>query len=105
MTEKANKADEGKVPLDLISSIALMELGKVLQMGARKYDAHNWRKGLPWSRIIAAAMRHLVAYNGGETRDPESGLSHAAHAMCCFMFLLEYERTRPELDDRYQAGK
>jgi len=46
-------------------------------------------------------MRHIAAYNEHENKDPESGLSHLAHAACCLLFLLEYEDTHPELDDRY----
>jgi hypothetical protein len=47
-------------------------------------------------------MRHLHAFNDGEDKDPESGLSHLAHASCCLMFLLEFEKTHQELDDRYK---
>ena len=42
--------------------------------------------------------------NDGEDKDPESGLSHLAHAACCIMFLLEFEKTHPELDDRYKPN-
>jgi hypothetical protein len=74
----------------------------VLKFGADKYAEHNWRKGFAWSRPLAAAMRHLTAFNDGEDKDPESGLSHLAHAACCIMFLLEFEKTHKELDDRYR---
>lgn len=95
------KFDSDKPRMDLIDSRAIFELAKVLTVGAKKYPAHNWRAGLHKSRLIAAALRHLFAYLGGEDRDPESGLSHVAHAMCCCMFLLGLEH-RPELDDRYR---
>jgi hypothetical protein len=74
----------------------------VLKFGAIKYAEHNWRKGFAWSRPLAAAMRHILAFNAGEDKDPESGLSHLAHAACCIMFLLEFEKTHRELDDRYK---
>ena len=74
----------------------------VLAFGAEKYAEHNWRKGFVWSRPLSAAMRHITAFNAGEDKDPESGLSHLAHAACCIMFLLEFEKTRKELDDRYK---
>lgn len=45
-------------------------------------------------------MRHLWAWWRGEDTDPESGLSHAAHAAWGCFALLEYARTHPELDDR-----
>ncbi len=96
------KYDANKTPLELLSPIALNEIGKVLAFGAKKYDSHNWRKGLKWSRVAGAAMRHLLAWLGGENVDPESGISHLAHLGCCVMFLLEYETTHKELDDRWK---
>jgi hypothetical protein len=74
----------------------------VLKFGAQKYAEHNWRAGFAWSRPLSAAMRHITAFNAGEDKDPESGLSHLAHAACCIMFLLEFEKTHPHLDDRYK---
>lgn len=96
------KYDAEKPKMELISSIAVTELAKVLTFGAKKYEAHNWRKGIAFSRLLGAAFRHLTAYNGGEDKDPETGLSHLAHAFCCIMFLLEMEQKRPDLDDRFK---
>jgi len=101
-TAKAIKYDDDKLPMHLLSTIALEEIAAVLQFGAQKYDQHNWRKGFVWSRPLSAALRHILAFNAGEDTDPESGHSHIAHAMCCLMFLLEFEKTHPELDDRYK---
>lgn len=101
MLSSGVKLDEGKVPLDLLDREALTQLGRVLEHGKNKYAAHNWRGGLQWSRTIAAALRHLQAFNDGEDVDPESGLSHVAHAMCNCMFLLRYIKERGDLDDRY----
>jgi len=98
----ALKFDDGKLPLHLLSTEAMNQTAAVLQFGADKYAAHNWRKGFVWSRPLAAAMRHITAFNAGEDKDPESGLSHLAHAACCIMFLLEFEKTHKELDDRYK---
>ena len=101
-TGTAIKHDQNKLPMHLLSTTALEEIAAVLQFGAEKYESHNWRKGFVWSRPLSAALRHLLAFNDGEDRDPESNLSHLAHAACCIMFLLEFEKTRPELDDRYK---
>jgi hypothetical protein len=98
----ALKFDEGKLPLHLLSTEAMNQTAAVLAFGADKYAEHNWRKGFAWSRPLAAAMRHITAFNAGEDKDPESGLSHLAHAACCIMFLLEFEKTHQELDDRYK---
>lgn len=100
------KDDKGKIPMGLMSSIALIELSKVLQYGAIKYDRDNWRSGLAYSRVIDAVLRHLYKWKDGiEEVDDESGVSHLAHAMCGLMFLLEYIQTHPELDDRYKVSK
>jgi hypothetical protein len=98
----AMKFDDQKLPVNLLSSEALLQTAAVLKFGADKYHAHNWRDGFAWSRPLAAAMRHIMAFNDGEDKDPESGLSHLAHAACCIMFLLEFEKTHPHLDDRYK---
>jgi hypothetical protein len=101
-TGTAVKHDKDKLPMHLLSTEALEQIAAVLQFGAQKYESHNWRKGFVWSRPLSAALRHILAFNNGEDRDPESNLSHLAHAACCIMFLLEFEKTRPELDDRYK---
>lgn len=98
----AIKQDSEKPRLELLSSIALTEIAKVLTFGAKKYDDHNWRQGFKWSRLLGAALRHLFAFIGGEDKDPETGLSHLAHLGCCVLFLLEHEVTHKDLDDRYK---
>lgn len=98
----AMKFDQDKLPLHLLSTEAMNQTAAVLAFGADKYAAHNWRKGFAWSRPLSAALRHITAFNAGEDKDPESGLSHLAHAACCIMFLLEFEKTHKELDDRYK---
>lgn len=85
------KADMGKSRMDLLDPYAIDQLAKVLTFGANKYDAHNWREGIVYSRLIAASLRHIFAFLEGEDRDPESGLQHTAHAMCNLMFLLGLE--------------
>ena len=99
------KFDQDKTEYHYLSPIALEKLSQVLTFGAKKYEAHNWRKGFKWSRLISACFRHLYAWMSGDTYDKETGLSHLAHAMCCLMFLLEFEDTHKELDDRYSAPK
>jgi hypothetical protein len=101
-TGKAGRADKGKLRYDLLPPKAIEDLVAVLSGGAAKYGDSNWRNdgGMAWSRCYASAMRHIQAWYQGENTDPESGLSHLAHAMCNLTFLLEYERTNQERDDR-----
>ena len=97
------KSDDGKLRLDLLPIEPLEEIAKVLTFGARKYGAWNWTKGFRWSRLIGACFRHLFAWVRGENIDPETKLSHLAHAGCCILFLLWHEKHRKELDDRLSA--
>lgn len=87
---KGLKYDEGKIGVHLLPPGALLEIAKVLDFGARKYAAWNWSKGLLYTRLYAALLRHLWAWFRGEDSDPETGLSHLAHAGCCVLFLLHY---------------
>lgn len=98
---EAVKHDDGKPPMELLATGALREVAKVMGAGAKKYGRHNWRKGMDWTRLHGAALRHIFAHLDGEDRDPETGLSHLAHAMCCMMFLLEYEQSKLGTDDRH----
>lgn len=95
------KFDGGKPRLDLIPSEALIGLGKVLDYGSKKYSSGNWANGINFSRLIAASLRHISAFNGGEDIDPESGLSHIDHAACNLVFLCWMRLNRPDLDDRW----
>lgn len=98
------KHDQGKPRWDLLPTQPLGAIAQVLTFGAEKYDAHDWRAGFDYSRLIGAAYRHLSAYNDGEDTDPESGLSHLAHLGCCVLFLLEQEAKGTGTDDRYKGG-
>jgi len=102
--KQAIKFDSDKPRMDLIDGEALEELARVLDFGARKYAENNWRKGIKLSRLLAASMRHLTAIMRGETYDQETGLQHAAHLMCCAMFLIWTIKHRQDLDDRWKPG-
>ena len=102
MTEKneGKKFDNGKPNLSLLPARAIFEIGRVLSFGEHKYGAHNWRKGISFSRNIAAALRHIFQHLAGKTIDEESGCYHLAHACVDIMFVLEYLGVRFDLDDR-----
>jgi hypothetical protein len=100
---EGTKHDSGKPMMDLLDPLAMEQLAKVLTFGAQKYAAHNWRKGIKQSRLIAALLRHTFAHMSGQNLDEESGLPHIAHAMCCCMFLLGLAN-RQDLDDRFSTN-
>ncbi len=94
------KKDDGKLPFHLLPHDALTEVVKVLQFGENKYSARNWELGMHWSRPYAALMRHMFAWWRGQARDPETNLSHLAHAICCALFLLAFWLRNVGTDDR-----
>lgn len=101
-SEVGLKFDQGKPQLSLLPIEALEEIAKVLTFGAKKYNKGNWRKGLLYSRVLDAALRHIYAYNNKQDTDPETGISHLAHAACNLLFLLTYEKLGlgKQYDDR-----
>lgn len=99
-TNEGKKFDDGKVRLDLLPVDALMCVGQILTYGANKYGARNWEKGMSWSRLTGAALRHMFSWMCKEDNDPETGISHLAHAACCILFLLSYTIRSIGVDDR-----
>lgn len=86
------KHDQGKPDLSLLDRAAMEEVALVLGFGAQKYSRDNWRSGISKERLIASVLRHAMASNDGELKDPESGLSHLAHAIAGLMFALHFEK-------------
>ena len=92
MSSEGIKYDSAKPKMNLLPPKAIVEVAKVLTFGAQKYDAENWRKlDDLQNRYTAGALRHIFAHMDGEKLDPETGLSHMAHALCCLLFKLEIE--------------
>lgn len=86
----STKNDQDKNRLELVPPSTILALGEVLTFGAKKYEPWGWRKvDQANQRYYAAALRHLLAWRTGETLDPESGLTHLAHALCNISFLYE----------------
>lgn len=96
----AIKDDDGKLPLELLPFDALEAIADVLKFGASKYVENNWRGGFKYSRIYGALLRHVIKWWRGEDKDPESGLSHLAHAGCCVLFLIHFTLTGTGTDNR-----
>lgn len=99
------KWDQGKAPHDLLAAEWLDGTARVLEFGAKKYGRYNWAKGMAWSRVFAALMRHLWKWWRGEELDDETNESHLYHATCCLMFLAEYNKYKIGEDDRPQYSK
>ena len=94
------KNDEGKLRYDLIPADALEQLVGVYTRGARKYGDKNWERGLAFSRIYAAMMRHLQAWWQGEDYAEDDGQHHLSSVAWGAMALLHYHFSGPCEDDR-----
>lgn len=104
MKERADRFNTGKLKWSLVDFTALGPMVEVLEYGAAKYEAHQWKKGLPVTETCDSLMRHLFAFMGGENNDPESGKPHVGHILCNAMFLSYMLQNKPEFDDRSLRG-
>lgn len=101
----AVKHDAGKTDWSLVPWDSVEEIVKVLEFGKVKYAAWNWSSngGFKYMRVFNSTMRHLLAWARGEDKDPESGLSHIAHAGCNIFFLMHFIKNKDKFssnDDR-----
>jgi hypothetical protein len=104
MTNGGTKYDSEKPLMALLPAEAIEAEAAVWTFGMKKYAAYNWCKGITYTRIISAMLRHTFAIVKGEDTDPESGLPHAAHIRCCAGMLICFQKwNRTDLDDRYQG--
>ena len=55
-------------------------------MGAGKYAPRNWEKGIPWSRCLDSALRHLNKFQRGMTDE-----DHLAAAAWNIFAIIHYQ--------------
>lgn len=96
--KKAVRHNQDKTRFDLIPPCFIREVAEVFTFGAKKYSPENWKGFTPEQQeeIKASLLRHIYAYLEGEELDPESGLSHLAHAGCNLAFLSYFKNQNEE---------
>ena len=95
---------EAKPKISSTPTIGIREMGKVFELGAKKYGRYNWRLHQVSATVYYdAAWRHLSAWFDGEDLDPESGVSHLAHVMACMTILMDAQQHRMLNDNRLDA--
>lgn len=101
MSEKFMKDDEGKVMLELIEPKFIMELGRVLSIGAKKYSRNNWKSMSieDRERVKGAMLRHTYKYLDDKTYDEDSMLHQLAHVVANAMFLMYFDFNMESLDN------
>lgn len=94
-----------KPPLHLIPPAAEIAESMAMALGARNYGPYNWRESNVKATVyVAAARRHLAQWLDGQDDDPQSGVSHLAHARACLGILLDAMATGHLVDDRPPPG-
>ena len=101
-TAKKNDKKDNKIPLEFLELDAIADMCRVFAFGATKYGRNNYFLGHNVTQLTSAGMRHLLAYQNGEDLDPESGLSHLGHAMCCVAMLIKQLALGTSKDDRHK---
>lgn len=90
---KGRKDDKDKLDWALLPLHPIRDVIKVLMWGEKNYNRDNWQL-VANSRIryYNAAMRHITAWFEGKKSDPDTKLPHLAHAVCCLLFLMWFDK-------------
>jgi hypothetical protein len=99
-TGAVRDGQEGKGRMDLLPVRAIIEVSKIFEGGAKKYQPRNWEAGIPLSRYMDSGLRHAMKWLRGDRDEP-----HLAMACWNFLCLLETQMRieegllPPELND------
>lgn len=74
----------GKGRFDLVSTFGWLFVARIFETGCLKYGDRNWEKGIPISRYVDSALRHLNKYLAGMRDEPH--LSMAAWNCLCALW-------------------
>ena len=100
-TPKAGvKNDQGKVKFHLVPIEPLWALAKLYTVGAVKYTAWNWAKGMSWGRLYDAMERHGKKWAIRQKFDLKDGQHHLIAVAWCAFTLYVYELFGLGVDDR-----
>lgn len=77
----------GKGRMDLLPVRAIMEVAKVFEAGAAKYEARNWEKGIKLSSFLDSGLRHVMKWVRGDRDEP-----HLTQACWNFLCLLDTQK-------------
>lgn len=85
----------GKGRYDLITPFGTMRLAKWYELGGHKYAPRNWEKGMPFSRYVDSAKRHIDKFVMGMTDE-----DHLAAAVWNLMAIMHHQELgQLEFDD------
>jgi len=85
----------GKGKYVLISPYMEQRLARIMEKGAIKYADRNWEKGMPFSRFIDSAQRHITQFKMGLLDE-----DHLGQAIFNLMAVMHFQDLgRKDLDD------
>ncbi len=97
VTDALIKRDYRRALDECLEIITLEDIKRARDYGMNKYSRLNFRESKDTedhdnflSANHRSIYRHLVAYQSGETHDPESGCHHVAHIALRCMIAIEY---------------
>lgn len=77
-----------------------LELTRVCELGAEKYGAYSWQKGVNVSLLFEAAWRHLSDHlDGYKTNSDDGNCLHLSHALWQVLAALWMQTNKPEFVD------
>ena len=88
-----------KIRYDLIPTNGIEEVHKVLTEKLEKYQENEWKKGLPWTEVLANLKRHLHQFELGNDYTDEGLLQMSEVAMNA-LILCDYYHSYPQGDNR-----
>lgn len=92
---------DGKGDMYSLPPAAMLRLSRQYEQGAAKYSQKNYMKGIPVSRFMDSALRHIFKYLDG--MDDEDHLSAAAFNI---LGAMQMENRNPDMQDiEERAGK
>lgn len=59
----------GKGRYDLIPPVGVRRLARRYELGANRYGDRNWEHGMPISRLLDSALRHINQYLEGDASE------------------------------------
>ena len=75
-----------------------LAVAKHMEEGSKKYGERNWEKGIPVSRYIDSATRHLLKHLRGDKDEPHE-TAFCWNLMCCIWTCIH----KPELNEYREA--
>lgn len=101
--KEGTKYDNGKAPVaEFLLDFApeIIDVAKVWQFGAEKYEKSNWKKvDNGKTRYMNALIRHLLL-SDYEPVDEESGMSHLVHVVFNALAVLHFEIEERKENDK-----